>query len=36
MVAVSLSNGSLSVSPFKEPFTPQNVAKAKNCSIHPE
>ena len=36
MVAVSLSNGSLEVSPFKEPFTPQNVAKAKNCTIHPE
>jgi len=36
MAAVSLSNGSLEVSPFKEPFTPQNVAKAKTCTIHPE
>jgi len=36
MVAVSLSSGSLEVSPFKEPFTPQNVAKAKNCTFHPD
>ena len=35
MVAVSLVDGTLAIAPFKEPFTPQNIAKAKNCTIHP-
>jgi len=35
MVAVSLTADQLNAKPFAEPFTPNNIARAMACGIHP-